>query len=288
MILEPTIYEINKLFQLHQIDDEIIEIQRMSGTTSGLVLKLESNQNNKYILKFDHPKQIQLVEQLLNTYKSSALLPKILFTGQDKTCFAYTFIDGTTHFNRGAKKEWLTRLVKDLFNKYIKYEDMSLSGSIEYPRSTWKEFNEIGIEEAKINIGNLLSIEDYYFVKSKASKLFENDLEQGEKYLLHGDTGVHNFVYNESTLIAVIDPSPMVGPIIYDFLYAFCSSPDDMNIDTLFTTSDFLEQGCIEKPRLIEEVLIQLYCRIGLSIKHHPHDLPGYIKAWNDWKSLCM
>jgi hypothetical protein len=79
----------------------------------------------------------------------------------------------------------------------------------------------------------------------------------------------------------------MVGPLIYDFLYAFCSSPDDINIDTLFTAFDFLEQGRVEKSRLIEEVLIQLYCRIGLSIKHHPSDLPEYKKAWKDWSQIC-
>ncbi|MNN65945.1 hypothetical protein D3C81_1814890 [compost metagenome] len=117
--------------------------------------------------------------------------------------------------------------------------------------------------------------------------MFNIDSEQGGKYLLHGDTGVHNFVYNNSTLIGVIDPSPMVGPIIYDFLYAFCSSPDDINTETLFTAYDFLEQGNVDKSRLVEEVIIQLYCRIGLSVKHHPNDLTEYTKAWEYWKQLC-
>ncbi|MEK4512082.1 hypothetical protein [Paenibacillus sp. FSL K6-2524] len=287
MILEPTIQEINELFQLHQINDEIVGVQRLSGTTSGLVLRLESTQDNKYILKFDDPSQIQLVQKLLETYQNSELLPKILLTAQDSSYFVYTFIDGTTHFNRGLKKSWLTLLVKNLFNKYVHYQENDIWGRIEYPRKTWKEFNQISIEEARINIGNILPLDDYNFVNSKAKKIFDNDIDQGEKFLLHGDTGVHNFVYNQSTLIGVIDPSPMVGPIIYDFLYAFCSSPDDINIETLFSSFEFLEQGHIEKSRLIEEALIHLYCRIGLSVKHHPDDLPEYLKAWNEWKQLC-
>ncbi|MDQ0092044.1 hypothetical protein J2T12_005488 [Paenibacillus anaericanus] len=287
MILEPTIQEINELFQLHQINDEIVGVQRLSGTTSGLVLRLESTQDNKYILKFDDPSQIQLVQKLLETYQNSELLPKILLTAQDSSYFVYTFIDGTTHFNRGLKKSWLTLLVKNLFNKYVHYQENDIWGRIEYPRKTWKEFNEISIEETRINIGNILPLDDYNFVNSKAKKIFDNDIDQGEKFLLHGDTGVHNFVYNQSTLIGVIDPSPMVGPIIYDFLYAFCSSPDDINIETLFSSFEFLEQGHIEKSRLIEEALIHLYCRIGLSVKHHPDDLPEYLKAWNEWKQLC-
>lgn len=286
MIFEPTIQEINELFRLHQINDEIVGVQRLSGTTSGLVLRLESTQDNKYILKFDDPSQIQLVQKLLEIYQNSELLTKILLTAQDSSYFVYTFIDGTTHFNRGLKKSWLTLLVKNLFNKYVHYQENDIWGRIEYPRKTWKEFNEISIEEARINIGNFLSLDDYNFVNSKAKKIFDNVIDQGEKFLLHGDTGVHNFVYNESTLIGVIDPSPMVGPIIYDFLYAFCSSPDDINIETLFSSFEFLEQGQIEKSRLIEEVLIHLYCRIGLSVKHHPDDLPEYLQAWNEWKQL--
>ncbi|AOZ90993.1 hypothetical protein [Paenibacillus crassostreae] len=287
MELEITISEINTLFQLHNIKDQVVQLQRLSGTTNGIVLRLESIQGSKYILKFDYPNQIHLVEQLLNTYKNSVLLPKILFTAQDNSHFLYTFIDGTTHFNRGTKKNWLTILVKELLNKYVEYHDSNIWGRIEYPRQTWKEFNEISIEEAKINIGSILTNDDYKFVKLIASKLFDNELEQGERYLLHGDTGVHNFVFDQFTLIGVIDPSPMVGPLIYDFIYAFCSSPDDINIETLFTAYDYLKVGRIEQSRLIEEVSVQLYCRVGLSVKHHQNDLPEYIKAWKHWKGLC-
>lgn len=286
-MFEPTLLKVNSLFQNHHINDEIVHIQRLSGTTAGLVLSLKSKQENKYILKFDNPNEIQFVEQLLNTYEDSVLLPKVLLTAEDKSYFVYTFIEGTTHYNRGLKKNWLKILVKDLLNKYVEYKEKSNWGRIEYPRQTWKEFNEISIEEARINLGNLLSIEDYDYVKLKANQLFNQDAEQGEKYLLHGDTGVYNFVYHNSTLIGVIDPSPMVGPILYDFLYAFCSSPDDINVETLFTTFDLLEHVRIEKSRLIEEVIVQLYCRIGLSVKHHPSDLSDYIKAWEYWKQLC-
>ncbi|NJJ41126.1 phosphotransferase [Paenibacillus apii] len=287
MITEPTIQEINRIFQLHLINDEIVKIQRLSGTTSGRVYRLDSNQNNNYILKFDEPNQIQMVEQLLNTYQNSVLLPNVLFTAQDKSHFIYTYINGTTHINRGSKKKWLTILVNELFNKYSKYQHTDIWGRLEYPLRSWREFNEISIEEARINIGNSLTTDDYIFVKSQIIKLFGEEIVQGEKYLLHGDTGVHNFVFDQFSLIGVIDPSPMVGPLIYDFIYAFCSSPDDINIDTLFAAQDNLKQGHIDKIRLIDEVSVQLYCRVGLSVKHHPNDLSEYLKAWEHWKELC-
>lgn len=285
MMLEPTIQEINRIFQFN--NDEIIKIQRKSGTTDSLVLSLESKQGNRYILKSDYPNQVQLVELLLNSYSNSVLLPKILYTADDKSYFIYTFINGTTHINRGAKKSWLSLFVKELLNKYKKYQDESIWGRIECPRRSWKEFNDIGIEEARSNIGNILTTEDYKFIKSQSHKLFGEDPEHGGRYLLHGDTGVHNFVFNQSKLVGVIDPSPMVGPLIYDFMYAFCSSPDDINIDTLYTAFNCLEHGYIDRSRLIDEVSVQLYCRVGLSAKHHPNDLSEYIKAWEHWKGLC-
>ncbi|MBQ4898735.1 hypothetical protein KB559_07790 [Paenibacillus sp. Marseille-P2973] len=286
-MIEPTIESINVLFQKHKINDQIVSYQRLSGTTSGLVLRLESKNEYKYILKFDNPSQIGLVEQLLHTYEHSVLLPKVLFSAEDSSYFVYTFLDGTTHFNRGPKSSWLKILIMELLNKYVEHKETSTWGRIEYPRKTWNEFNEISIDEARMNLRNVLSTEDYNYVKLKASKLFFDDSKQGNKYLLHGDTGVHNFVYNNETLIGVIDPSPMVGPIVYDFLYAFCSSPDDINSDTLFAAADLLEHGNIERTRLIEETLIQLYCRIGLSVRHHPNDLKEYIQAWEYWKQLC-
>ncbi|NGZ76683.1 phosphotransferase [Saccharibacillus alkalitolerans] len=286
-MFEPTLHNVNDLFRRHGVREEIVRIEKLSGTTAGLVLKLESRQENAYVLKFDHPDSVRPVRRLLEAYASSPLLPQVLLTAEDDSYFAYAFMEGTTHFNRGAKKDWMKALTVGLLNRYEPCEDADYWGRTEYPRASWREFNEIGIEEARINLGNVLTEDDYRYVKQTADKLFDSEAEQGAKYGLHGDTGVHNFVYRDSALIGVIDPSPMAGPILYDFLYAFCSSPDDLNIETLLAALDDLEHVQIRRPRLIEETLIQLYCRTGLSVKHHPHDLPGYLEAWSYWTALC-
>lgn len=62
-------------------------------------------------------------------------------------------------------------------------------GRLVEPRDSWREFNERSVEGARNNLGNLLPIDDYYKVKS----LIESTSKADEKYLLHGDTGVHNF-----------------------------------------------------------------------------------------------
>ncbi|WP_246293862.1 hypothetical protein [Paenibacillus planticolens] len=97
---------------------------------------------------------------------------------------------------------------------------------------------------------------------------------------------MHNFVFYERSLIDVIDPSPMIGPMLYDFTYAFCSSPDDLNLETLMAAFDLLHHEPIERSMLIDEVVFQLYCRIGICIRFHPHDLEDYLKSWEYWKSV--
>ena len=101
---------------------------------------------------------------------------------------------------------------------------------------------------------------------------------------MHGDTGVHNFVFRQNQLVGVIDPDPMAGPVIYDFTYAFCSSPDDLEMETLLASFALLKNVRMDTSRLIEEVVFQLYTRIGICKKVHPHDLEEYLKAWVYWK----
>lgn len=280
--INPSTKEINELFQKHSIHEHIMEVKQLSGTTAGRVFRLLANSGEQYILKWDDPEGIRMTCNFLDEYREVMLLPKVLFTSSDQTYFAYSFMEGETHNHGGAKKGWLTRLVKELFNTYMRLPDTKPWGRMEYPHETWKAFNQISIDEARVNLGDVLTTEDYNLVQSTLNRLFEKD--ETARFLLHGDAGVHNIVFEQKELIGVIDPSPMVGPVLYDFLYAFCSSPDDLDPTLLWDVFGHLEQVTMNKSRLMEETLVHLYCRIGLSNKHHPQDLPEYLKAWNLWK----
>lgn len=257
-----------------------------SGTTDGLVYSISENNLPKYLLKLDRPQQINFSSRFFHTYQDVDLLPKLYYTDPEKEFILYAYIEGTTHYNRGSKIDWMTLLVNELFNHYVKYDqnaDWGRLGGI--PQQTWHNFNLRSLESAYANIGDLLPQEDYFKVKSIVERI-AMDEKQEMKYLLHGDTGVHNFVFQDNALSGVIDPSPLVGPIIYDFTYAFCSSPDDLNIETLFSSFALLKQAPMEKTRLIEEAIFQLYTRIGVCVKVHPHDLDDYLQAWEYWRNL--
>lgn len=283
---ELSIAEINEILKECNISDLITGVKKLKGTTEGLVYHLEIKDKPQYVLKFDGRDQVLLVEQFLDMYKHSTLLPQLIYTAPDQTHFIYSYIHGKTHVDRGSKSEWLKVVVTELLNKYNVYTSNNTWGRLEYPCHSWYEFNAIGIGEARISIGEVLPLEDHSFIESLADQLF-NDVESRKRYLLHGDTGIHNFVFDEFSLVGVIDPSPMVGPLIYDFMYAFCSSPDDINVDTLFAAFDLLEHEPMDRSTLIQEVAIQLYCRIGICLRHHPEDLEEYLVAWQYWKGIC-
>lgn len=256
-----------------------------SGTTNGVLYTLIFNEIPTYVIKIDTTKTITATKDFLVAYNDVGLLPDVLYTDDEKEFIAYSYISGETHFNRGSKIEWMTILIKELFNKYKKVDKDTHWGRINgIYRNSWSEFNQSSLESARRNIGDLFPSEDHKRIEVLVNKL-KSYHEQEVKYYLHGDTGVHNFVYLDNKLKGVIDPSPLIGPKIYDFTYSFCSSPDSLNLSTLsslFSLSDIHDSFTEE--RLLDEVLFQLYTRIGVCIKVHPHDLNDYLQVWKEWK----
>lgn len=274
------LYE-NSLIKSNELEFKALK----SGTTSGVLYTLFVDNTPTYVVKIDHPSIINSTKDFLLAYQDVQLLPKVLYINDNKEFIVYTFISGETHFNRGSKLRWMTRLTKELFNQYLKVDQNIPWGRVNgIKRKSWSDFNQASLESAKENIGDLLPIEDHKRVASLVSALRTYHIHE-EKYYLHGDAGVHNFVYSENELKGVIDPSPIIGTRIYDFTYAFCSSPDSLDMNTLMTSFSLWNGNTLfSKERLLDEILFQLYTRIGVCIKVHPHDLNDYMQAWREWR----
>ena len=256
-----------------------------SGTTNGVLYLLIVDNKPTYVVKIDTANIIIPTQLFLTAYSNTSLLPNILYTDPEKKFIVYDYIAGETHFNRGAKFDWMTILIKELFDKYKKVDETIPWGRINgASKSSWSEFNLTSLQYARQNIGDVLSLEDHKRVEILVDGLNRySNLE--EKYYLHGDTGVHNFVYLNNQLKGVIDPSPLIGPKMYDFTYAFCSSPDNLDTNTLLKLFTMWNRdGSYTEERLLDEVIFQLYTRIGICIKVHPHDLEEYLIAWKNYE----
>lgn len=132
--------------------------------------------------------------------------------------------------------------------------------------------------EAYENVRRYISEEDYRIVL----KLANRDAGVNQPFLLHGDFGFHNFIFRQNRLHGVIDPLPILGDPLYDLIYAFCSTPEDVTKETI----DYVMKQCVfhkTERDLYEEIVIGLYLCIETCLRHHPKDLEDYLVAWRYW-----
>ena len=270
-----------ELIKNHIIHTEPMRIERLNGGTISELYLLTSNGNN-YVVKSNHPHVIQSEASFLKDYKEITLVPKLIFVESSYQYLVYSFIDGSTNYARKNKKEILKELVLGLLNQYKPVPDGSGWGWADQPTDSWRSFLTNEVHEAKKTIGSRLDRSEHHFVVN----LVKESREEITPHLIHGDCGVHNFLFNEHQQICgVIDPTPLMGEPIYDLIYAFCSSPDDLTKEMLDYAMSHMKVKGNSSP-LYEKVMIGLYLRLAACLKHHPEDFQAYLKAWSYWGNV--
>lgn len=269
---------ITELIKQNVITAEPSRCKKLSGGTVSELYLLKVY-DSEYVLKLNGPEVTGPEALFLDTYEEVGLLPKILYAAPSKTYIVYSFISGSTDYTGSSKKKVLKELAEGLINQYEKVAPESGWGWVDSPSTSWREFLGNEVSYAKESIGSSLGPADHQFIAGLVVKV---DIKT-EAYLLHGDCGFHNFIFTEGRLAGVIDPAPVIGIPVYDLVYAFCSTPEDLTKETFDYAINWLE----ERPTNIYElVLIGLYLRIALCCKHHPEDLALYLKAWSEWLKI--
>ncbi|MBY0122801.1 aminoglycoside phosphotransferase family protein [Bacillus sp. S/N-304-OC-R1] len=272
---------ITNLVQEKIIQSEPTKYEQLKGGTVSELYLLCHN-DSKYVVKLNDAQLIQSEAFFLGYYKESNLLPRLLYVEPSYRYIVYSFITGSTNYVKNNKKDILNALVQGLLNHYKKAPNHSGWGWADDPADSWERFLNNRVLEARKVIDSRLTHDDHSLVLH----LLQKNNSARSPYLLHGDCGVHNFIFNDGRLDGVIDPSPVIGPPLYDLIYAFCSSTDDLTKETIESTVSLLNKEDIYSSNLYAEVLIGLYLRIGTCIKHHPNDFGDYLNAWNYWKEV--
>jgi len=275
------IQQIIQELQKHQLLPGKVEYKPLTGgTVSRLYLV-----NNELVVKLNQPVILEMESIFLEMYKEIERLPKIYYVNDDFHFIVYSFIPGITDCKGINKFMLLETLIKEVINHYKQLSEKSNSwGWADETSSTWREFLLDRVQQSKILIESQLPEEDHMLVQKilKDNKRYE---QWKHPYLLHGDCGVHNFVVNNGKLSGIIDPAPVWGIPLYDVIYAFCSSPEDLTVEVLHTAvSELKMSGKVTTEFLNQEVIIGLYIRLGNCMKHHPHELDQYLHAWKYWK----
>ncbi|EEL16157.1 Aminoglycoside phophotransferase-related protein [Bacillus cereus 95/8201] len=252
-------------------------IKVLNGGTTSTVYLLDE----EYVVKLNEAEVIREEANFLSFYEGNKLFSKFLYKEPFHTYIVYSFLEGSTSCEQGHKRSTLRTLVKEVINKYEIVSDLDVWGWKESPVQSWHEFLTTNVMEAHENVKRYISEEEYRTVLKLA-----NSPSRGtginQPFLLHGDLGFHNFIFQGNELHGVIDPLPVLGDPIYDLIYAFCSTTEDVTKETIH----YAMKQCVfhkKESDLYEEIVIGLYLRIDTCLRHHPKDLEDYLAAWRYW-----
>ncbi|WML57691.1 phosphotransferase [Neobacillus sp. PS2-9] len=277
---------IGDLISKNIIPTNIFNCEPLKGGTVSQLYLISNSNGERIVVKGNEPRILQAEASFLDFYKKENLLPKLLYVEDSYQYIVYEFISGFTNYNINNKKKLLISLVKLLLNHYKRVPNPIGWGWADEPTESWQMFLFERVKEATNIVGSYLEKEDINLVVKLVNSPNRKSVTSSP-FLLHGDLGVHNFVWDGEQLTGVIDPAPVYGEPLYDLIYAYCSSPEDLTAEVIESAVSHLSnKEKISTHILYEEVLIGLYLRIASCVKHHPQDIDGYLNAWNYWKNL--
>ncbi|WLD92556.1 phosphotransferase [Alkalihalobacillus sp. AL-G] len=272
---------IDDLVKNQILPDSISHWNELKGGTESTVGVIGTNaEPNMYILKSNNPQRIAEEVRFYQTYKLLQLLPNIQFVDPAYRFFIYDYVPGETNYCSGSKQALMYDLITHFVQHYVQPECLEEYEWVEDPKHVDED-----LSYSKSVIGSYLKDEDHLLVKD--THLYRRKrLKNEQLYVLHGDFGVHNFLFDQRKLTGIIDPIPVVGRKMYDILYAFCSSPDDLEFSILLNIVEQLKGTSFHENEIAEDMILALYFRVATCIKHHPNDLKQYLHAWKVWKQL--
>lgn len=277
---------INELFQQGIFQSINVHCETLQGGTASELYLLQDSTNAQCVVKFNEPEVLQAEAAFLDCYNHLSLIPTLLYADSSHRYIVYSFISGTTQLTGINKQILLRTLAEEVLNQYKNTAADTGYGFIDERMESWPNFLQKEILEASKIIGSCVEEAEHDFVLNILKALEDHHVKR-DPFLLHGDCGIHNFIFNDSKLAGVIDPTPVIGYPLYDLIYAFCSCPHDLTKETFDAAVHCLT---IENEKsnafLYEKVVVGLYLRLGACIKHHPYDFERYLEAWFYWKSI--
>lgn len=255
--------------------EDFLHVQELLGGTQSLTYLV----NNKFVVKINKA-CILNDEYYFNTfYNDNNLTQKTLFY-DNKLCFvAYKYIEGQTN----GKFDDVNKLNQTILNFTQNYKNFNHKrgfGGLKKPHNSWYGFLKYLVKDAKKMLLHIFNEQDFNTLKQALKTIKTHPIE---KKLLHGDLRISNLVFANGELTGIIDPYPIMGDYLFDYLlyvFSLTKITTSINLKTLHKT---INQP---KDKVKALMLITLCIKIKRMIKYNNQEseVDFYINLWQQIK----
>ena len=271
----------NRQIELEKIlGQKINSIKKLVGGSRDHIYSLVTDEG-RYIFKSGDTDSISSQIEFYEQYSDLPYLPQLIYSNSDRSELIITQITGEKSREHYDKEAILTVLIDRFIFRY-KIVNSELFGftSKFLAGKTFSDFLVIQAKDAYSYIQDLFPPVVLEGIQKTIRECYKEKVFK-QQYLLHGDLGFHNFFYSKNKLLGIIDPDPIIGHPVYDLMFAFCSTPEQINPESLERSFDRLNNYFpINKSRMYDYFTIALFKRIASCKKHHPNDLEKYMSIW--------
>lgn len=272
----------NSSYNFIEIENKIT-IEILSGGTSSKIFHVSTVKGANFIIKVNKNIILENEVRFLKLYESFPLFPKLLTYSPDFSYIIYEYVEGSVK-KEIDKLECLLFLVNNVLNKYKK-TDKQTWGELDSQVDTWEQFLKQKKKEVDMYIRNISTLDLIFSIDNILNDIALVTKKQKEPYLLHGDLGIYNIIFNNLSIQGIIDPMPINGIPIYDLIFAYFSTPYDIKNLYILDLIDLLNYNeSFSYEYKLNEIIFGLYFRVGRCMKHHPKDIHFYLDAFHFWQ----
>ena len=236
------------------------------GKTESIVFSI----NNEYLIKTCTKNELDIYNEFFSKYQSE-YYQKIYYINYDLSYICLSFLEGNK-YKDDLEIDYLINSLYDITSNY-QIVDYDGYGYLFEDHKSWSDFlkDEVEYSNSILKSNDI----DMTIINNALDKISNYKVD---KYLLHGDLGVHNFIVNNSKLY-IIDPMGLVGDPIYDFYYAVFSELSifkSLSIDKLL---EFFDRDLNYKKYM---TIIVFYIRLCRTYKYDIKKYDDYLKYYNN------
>ncbi len=233
--------------------------------------------NNKYIIKFNNQVTIKgekiFFENNISKYNETILF----YDDNSDEYIVYGYIDNDNIEKEKINIEKLKNNMKEYIASY-KGCDWNGYGYLFEEKKSWSDFFESEMSWRKPYAFEVLNKFEYNKVERAISVLNKYPVN---KVILHGDLGIHNLLFKNNDLVGVIDPQPIAGDRIYDYIFFIFSDLIFCKDMTMLKLYDDLQNEATEKIDAL--VILVLFDRIIRCVRHNSNNTNEYLKLWENY-----